>query len=593
MGINLKHLITAPAFFFLVMHTYAQINTEQIQFLKASIDTCTTDLKKTGLYNDLAWEYSFSNYDSSLHYTKKAIKLANKIGDAYWIATSTEMMAMLNEISGNTERAIELYLKVIGIREQLHGKGLETTYNNLGILFQTQGNYHKAYEYYAKSYELEKARNNTEGIVGSLINMSVSLSRLNQQDSAYYLLKSAEQLAQKNHFDYLLQNVYLDLSNYYILKNKLDSAFLYCQMLLQANEKDSLKSETLIIVLQTAGDVYLKKDSVKTALQFYNQVETLASELNNLEYSTRLYQSKAKALAQMGRYQQAYTYMQKYSQASDSLINKESLTILHDLETRYQTEKKEHKIAQLELETARSINQRNLFIVLVVGVVMGLGFLYYLLRIKSKSNLIISQSLAEKEVLLREIHHRVKNNLQIISSLLNLQSRYVTDEQAVNAINEGKSRVKAMSLIHQKLYQKDNLTGIEMPSYIQSLVDSLFQSYGVHAKQVKFISKVENLRLDVDTAIPLGLILNEWVTNALKYAFVTTPGNLTIFLFQQNKEMVLKVQDDGEGFKSNAKSDGYGMRLVNSLARKLKGNVTYQNQNGTICTLTITKFKLV
>ena len=139
----------------------------------------------------------------------------------------------------------------------------------------------------------------------------------------------------------------------------------------------------------------------------------------------------------------------------------------------------------------------------------------------------------EREVLLKEIHHRVKNNLQIISSLLNLQARFIKDKSAVDAVQEGRNRVKSMALIHQKLYQQDNIQGINMPEYIENLSRALLTSYKIKGDRITVDRKVDAIYLDIDTAIPLGLIINELLTNSLKYAFPENEkGELKISLLQ-------------------------------------------------------------
>ena len=154
----------------------------------------------------------------------------------------------------------------------------------------------------------------------------------------------------------------------------------------------------------------------------------------------------------------------------------------------------------------------------------GVIFSFYRSKRKSEKELaqkneIISEALAEKELLLKEIHHRVKNNLQVISSLLYLQSDYIKDEKALSAIQEGRNRVQSMAIIHQNLYQEDNLTGIQVKDYFEKLTQSLFNSYKVQADQIELQLDIEAINLDVDTVIPLGLVVNELITNSLKYAF--------------------------------------------------------------------------
>ena len=193
----------------------------------------------------------------------------------------------------------------------------------------------------------------------------------------------------------------------------------------------------------------------------------------------------------------------------------------------------------------------------------------------------IQVSLEEKEILLKEIHHRVKNNLQIISSLLNLQSGYVKDQQALASFKESQSRIKSMALIHEKLYQssEDSLQ-INFAEYVQQLVVNLFRVYGVDPATVALKVQVEDILLGVDTAIPCGLILNELVSNCLKHAFPPgRSGEVNVSLMRvpdQNNKLTLTVQDNGVGFPkhidfSNSKS--LGLQLVNTLAAQLKGDV--------------------
>ncbi len=571
---------------------FAQTESNYILEFKEYLNNEVDSIKKVGLYNDLAWEYSLSNYDSSLKYTQKAIQLSNKLNSDYWKAVSLEMMALLKEISGQVEEAAQLYIKVIGLREKIGGEGLETTYNNLGILFKGQENHQKALFYFRKSYKLELLNNNSEGIAGSLINMSIALTNLGKMDSTFILLSSALVIAKANNLNYITSSAYLGLSNYYNQKNQPDSALYYCKQIIDAYDK-GVEVESFATALLNTSDIYIKKKKYQLALEYLNKAEIVLKKLNNLVFINRFYSSKAEALAALGNYDQAYQYLTKFTVSKDSLINKESITILHDLEKKYETEKKERQIIELQLEATNSKNQRNIFIFTICFIVLGIIFLFALLKSKSKANAIISTSLEEKETLLKEIHHRVKNNLQTISSLLSLQSRYISDKNAIEAVNESKNRVKSMALIHQKLYQKDNLTGIEMEDYVQNLVESLFVSYGINFNQVNFSCDINKVRLDVDTAIPIGLILNELVTNALKYAFEGSKGKLFIQLIKDKDHLKLTVKDNGKGFlESNNGQEGYGMRLIESLSRKLKATVSLDSSLGTTYIITIEKFTL-
>lgn len=197
----------------------------------------------------------------------------------------------------------------------------------------------------------------------------------------------------------------------------------------------------------------------------------------------------------------------------------------------------------------------------------------------------INKSLKEKDVLLREIHHRVKNNLQIVSSLLSLQSRYIDDEGSVEIFKDSQSRIKSMALIHEKLYQTGDLTRIDLSEYVDELVSDLFRSYSVNTYLVKFDIKSNNILLDINTAIPCGLIINELVTNSIKHGFPDDlGGNINIEIKCEDKNFVLMVQDNGIGFPENLDLEDIktlGLQLVTSLTKQLDGTIQLSRKDGT------------
>jgi len=163
-------------------------------------------------------------------------------------------------------------------------------------------------------------------------------------------------------------------------------------------------------------------------------------------------------------------------------------------------------------------------------------------------NVAITKSADEKDILLREIHHRVKNNLQVISSILGIQSRSVTDVKAKAAIKEGRSRVHSMSLIHQNLYKKDDLTGISIKDYLDKLGHDLLSTYAIEPDKVNIHIEADDMILDVETVVPIGLIVNELISNSLKYAFPDgAKGNIYIKMQQEERHLILSVADDGIG----------------------------------------------
>jgi two-component sensor histidine kinase len=194
--------------------------------------------------------------------------------------------------------------------------------------------------------------------------------------------------------------------------------------------------------------------------------------------------------------------------------------------------------------------------------------------------------LSEKEVLLKEIHHRVKNNLQIISSLLNLQTDHVRDTGTLRALRDSQARVRSMALIHEKLYQSKSLAKINFGEYVQSLAKDLFRSYQRSLGDIKLNIQVDEVPLDLDYAVPCGLILNELMTNALKYAFPNgRNGTIQVELRAgPDHNLSLRVADDGVGLPPgldllNRKS--LGLQLVNSLVVQVEGKLEVESTAGT------------
>ena len=204
----------------------------------------------------------------------------------------------------------------------------------------------------------------------------------------------------------------------------------------------------------------------------------------------------------------------------------------------------------------------------------------------------IKQSLNEKEVLLKEIHHRVKNNLQIISSLLNLQSRYVDDKNVFGVFKESQNRIKSMALIHEKLYQSEDITKIDFAEYIKSLTFHLFRSYSIDSNAVELSINFKDILFDVDTSIPCGLIINELVSNSLKYAFPPAPHassygqkpKINIDIQLDGEKYVLIISDNGIGFPDDVdfqNTETLGLRLVNILVNQINGVIKLDKTKGT------------
>jgi len=202
----------------------------------------------------------------------------------------------------------------------------------------------------------------------------------------------------------------------------------------------------------------------------------------------------------------------------------------------------------------------------------------------------------KKDILLREIHHRVKNNLQVISSLLNLQSRKFRDREVIEAFRESQHRARSMALAHEKLCQSEDMETVNLHDYIRSLVEYLVSSYGFSRNEVQINLNIKNVIFEIDTSIPLGLIINEITSNSLKHAFHKGPGKISIEIYPEGDNFVLKISDDGTGFPEHIdfrNTDSLGMQLVNSLVEQIDGKIELYRDKGTEFRITFKELSYV
>lgn len=298
-----------------------------------------------------------------------------------------------------------------------------------------------------------------------------------------------------------------------------------------------------------------------------------------------------------GRYEQAVTLLDEWKHRQDSLVSVDVTQAVAKVDAAYAAGQKDARIARLAEANAQQRRQ-------LWGVGLGAGLLALLLLLSAWQYRIIRRTNARLQatnrtiseqhqrleeqagrltVLMKELHHRVKNNLAIVSSLLRLQSSRLQDAGAVAAVRAGQQRVEAMSLIHQRLYQTDNVGSVDMRAYIHDLVEGLLAAYGIERTALDLTVDVQHPLVDVDLAVPLGLLLNELLTNAFKHAFgdVAQPA-LRVYFGPAADGLVLEVQDNGPGMppRPTVGSRSFGQRLILSLAEQLNGQLEQHNRGG-------------
>mgnify|MGYP003625477089 FL=1 len=533
--------------------------------------------------------------DSSIYFFNQALQLGSE-AQHLLKSRAHNGIGNVSRQKGNNEMAFESFqnaLKEVEGKPDFMSQSFEgSIIANLASIYFSMGDNEKAEQYSLRGLEHAKSISDTAQMEYSYVGLALIYNKTKEYEKALEYHQLASLLMERENSDpYLRDYNTLNLAKLHENRGELARALsLYDEMLQSTNPDVDIRTSSL----KNASQILFTLEDYAKAIDYAERLMSLANETATLPSAVDATQLLYQSYQATGDYKTANKYLNSYVALNDSLINEKSLKALAELETKYESEKKAQEITELKLENQQSVNQRNIYLFVTLIVIVGAVFLGVLIRSKTKSNKLISKSLKDKELLLKEIHHRVKNNLQIISSLLSLQSRYIEDKGAKDAVNEGQNRVKAMALIHQKLYQNENLAGVEALDYIENLTSTLRSSYGVGPERVSVSYDIENLNIDVDTIIPIGLILNELISNSFKHAFPNDKeGNISIALKRANNQLELKVCDNGVGSKKDiSKSDSFGIRMIRSLAMKLEATVSFNFDNGTEASLLISSFKL-
>ena len=476
-----------------------------------------------------------------------------------------------------------------------------TIYYEIANAFLSMGNDLKAKEYSQKAVDFAKDLNLGTTLGVSLFTLGKSMERLEDYESASRAYEEAIEILKKTKRKETLLLCQMGLFNCNISLDKLDNLD---GLMTSINElaKD-VQHARVRIKYDYIKAMYLDYKRDPGALKQFETVYKSAIESSNL-YLQRVCSKKLSQLyKEAGNYSSAFNYLENHSMITDSMYAIQELFIAQNLEADYNKKDQDNQIKLLAAENSLKSAQLKQQKIIIWGSLIALfifavlaSFIFQLYnKVRSQKEL-VTKSLDEKNVLLREIHHRVKNNLQVVSSLLALQSKYIQDDNALNALQQGQDRVHSMALIHEDLYRSENIKGVDTEIYFEQLIDNLFESYNIHEDKVDLEMDVEPLSLDVDTMIPLGLILNELVSNSLKHAFKSDKkGKIWVRLHEVDRELILEVKDNGTGISNMEDMEGksFGYELVKAFARKLKAKMDINFQRGLGITLNIAQYEKV
>lgn len=528
--------------------------------------------------------YSQGDYARCLDYYNRSINILRQTGDSMKIAQSLMNTGIVYQSQGIYDKATTLLLEAAKYFEKSDClPQLASSYNTIANTQSDLGYYAEALKYHFKALEIKRKIGNNASIAKSLNNIGITYKKLDSLDLALDYFNQS--LAIKNELGdkTMTAATQTNIGDIFFLNHDYKNA-----------EKKYLDSYTLrkeindqnglVSVSNKLGELYLRiglLDKSRTfldeGLDIARKISSNELELNNLKLQAQLYEYQR-------QFKKAFEVYKRYDAVRNRIFDSEKTKTISELRIKYETEKNEAEIKSLNeiraSQAERLKAQTKMQYALVFGLVMFLTLAvvaFGAYRLKRKSN-------TQIKTLMQERQHRAKNNLQIITELLGLQSAYLEHEQAKGAIRSGENRMQAVSLIDKMLYQNPENTEIEMSEYIQKLAGNLALMFGAENHKTQVRIEAEPFWLEASKATPLGLILNELITNSFKYAFRDhSAPEIYIGLSQNKKGTSLIYRDNGPGLGEGfdiIQTKSLGLKLIHSLSKQLKGTLMIENRGG-------------
>lgn len=559
---------------------------------------------------------AFDNYREANNLLRKTNQLALYI-------KSIEASGNIVLNFGVPKNAITFYKRALTARENLNDEnGIVTCNKKIAGIYFTEKMYDSALHYNRAAAQYAKA--DKEALADAAIQELIILTFLKNTTEAEKARLKAELLV--NSMDNATNKIRLmgAISNYYLMLNDKETAKRYfdsgrtlmsgrqnpelvipvfSEMAeINRNNGDYKAAYNAMVSLDRFKDIFRNENMDRISAEINNNAEAGLKE-KEIEYLNLVNKLKEEQLSkeELKRMALLRENILKDSSLSNQQLLMEAMeneSVLRNAQLYKEKELSQSLSRENELKQKLLNDEKRSKWMLWAGIAVlacAGGIILFQYKKQRNKNDIINKQSYELEVLNKEIHHRVKNNLQVISSMLDLQSQSLKDEKATAIIKEGIQRVQSMAFIHQNLYQGNAVNSVNMHEYIKMLSNHLFQTYNIQTDKIKFHTQIEHLKLHTDTAIPLGMILNELISNSLKYAFnKQESGDIWVTMKKTDNELLLQVKDNGVGLPDDFKpesSSSFGYEIIKAFSQKLKARMNIDGNNGTDVQIIISKFK--
>ncbi len=554
--------------------------------------------------------------DSSKSVLLKSLLLAKKTNNKNTLPKVTYQLGNLEKANKNFDYAIEYYNQALKYAENINDKtSMGNAYGGMGQIYGLTKDPNREIENYKKSIAIFRSINNNQNLSVLLSNLGGTYEELGRYDEAANCLKEAIVIKRKignNRSTALTLGV---LGNLYSSKKDFKKAKItYEESLLMLPPEDK---QTKFGLLYMIGLQDYEQKNYKPAKDNFDKALLLAKDSDIDKNSiSELLKTYALTEEKLNDFQSALMKYKKSTDIKDSIDNALNQEKILELKTQFEVAEKEKSIAKLTIENKKKevnvANKQKQLVILLGSILIAIilvFFFYYRYRSKKElsRNLQIKNeelnskkiqlevAVSEKEILLKEVHHRVKNNLQLVLSLLNIQAREYKNEEVDLFLQKGEARIASLALIHQTLYTSGKISHVSIKDYIEKLLNSIFISFDVDKDKFQYQVESEELNFDIQTAVPIGLIINELVCNALKHAFTDKEeGLVRVELKYFNPEYQLTVSDNGIGLNYKSKKiNSVGLELVSVLSQQLNGRMKTDVSNGTTFTLNFNEISKV
>lgn len=522
--------------------------------------------------------------DEAFDTYEQALQIARDHSDMKSVAKLYNAMGVAHYYAGDFMNAVKYYKLGYEFSDSLsYGEGTAFALNNLGVIYRLQERHEKALEIYGKSLHLKQERGDSAGIVNTLYNIGLAYTHLDRPQQSLNVLKQAEEMASR------LSNPSLDLANinigigtvhYYY--GEYDEAAEY---LIKGKEEVPLNSQEWIEASTFLGVIELNKGRFDNGLELIEMAWEQAKISGRKVLQKNVLQERALAGEKTGNLDLALESWKFYNQLADSLNQVSVLWAQEEMQAKFELLEKEATISLQNLTLAKESTRKQLYlfsgILMLTLFISSAGFLVWIWKQRNRLKREVrfkEQALKDNDLLMQEMHHRTKNNLQMLNSLLNIKSRAAKDPETRNALQSSRETVGAIGLLHHHLYRSKEFRLVAMRDYINDLCESFQSAFHMAKRGIQLDFRCEDFDLDMDRAIPFGLIINELLTNAILHGFPDERrGCINLEITVTEEQVNMWVRDDGVGLPEHYSKKGTGNHLIDLLAKKLKGSFRYES----------------